>query len=58
MIGATNDIFGQITASNWDAFHSMRTMSYHTSDAVIAYDVDGKLLFANRACAASRLSMN
>ena len=58
VIGAANDLFGQITASHWDAFHSMRTMSYHTSDAVIAYDVDGKLLYANRACAASRLSMN
>ena len=58
VIGAANDLFGQITASHWDALHSMRTMSYHTSDAVIAYDVDGKLLYANRACAASRLSMN
>lgn len=32
VIGATNDLFGQITASHWDAiwdaFHSMQTMSY------------------------------
>jgi len=28
----------------------MLTMSSHTSDAVIAYDVDDKLLYANRAC--------
>ena len=50
VIGAANDLFAQITASHWDAFHSMRTMASHTSDAVIAYDEAGKLLYANRAC--------
>jgi signal transduction histidine kinase len=50
VMGAASDLFAQITASHWDAFHSMRTMASHTSDAVIAYDVDGNLLYANRAC--------
>jgi len=49
-IAAANDLFAQITASHWDAFHSMRTMASHTSDAIIAYDDAGKLLYANRAC--------
>jgi signal transduction histidine kinase len=50
VIAASNDLFSQITASHWDAFHSVQTMASHTSDAVIAYDVAGKLLYANRAC--------
>ena len=49
VIGAANELFAQITASHWDAFHSMRTMASHTSDAVIAYDEAGTLLYANRA---------
>ncbi|MDA0652343.1 MAG: PAS domain-containing sensor histidine kinase [Proteobacteria bacterium] len=50
VIRTANDLFAQITASHWEAFHSMQTMASHTSDAVIAYDVDGNLLYANRPC--------
>ena len=50
VMGAAKDLFEQITASHWDAFHSMRTMASHTPDAVIAYDVAGELLYANSAC--------
>jgi signal transduction histidine kinase len=50
LIGAANDLFAQITASHWEAFHSMQTMATHSSDAIIAYDEVGKLLYANRAC--------
>jgi len=50
VIAAANDLFEQISVNHWDAFRYMQTMGSHTSDAIIAYDVEGTLLYAYRPC--------
>lgn len=50
VISATNSLLGQVATSHRDSQRVLTQMVDQAADAIIAHDVSGSVVFANRAC--------
>ena len=50
VIGATNELLQRVAAAHRDSLFAMTAMADQAADAILAYDQQGDILYANRAC--------